>query len=64
MEAILGTKYLERFGGSGKARDIGITQFQVMDKGQYWRCREMVGAWALGFFCGRRFVRIFNAFKS
>lgn len=30
QNGISGTKYLERFGGYGKTRDIGIIQFQVM----------------------------------
>ena len=30
QNGISGTKYLERFGGYGKARDIGVIQYQLM----------------------------------
>ena len=43
-QGICGTKYLERFGGYGRCRDLGVIQFQVMQCMDFLQMENMDGA--------------------
>ena len=44
MAGVCGTKYLERFGGYGKQKDLGLLQFQIMTAMDYMQMENFQGA--------------------